>query len=111
MKPNARKVRRIGTGIVCGFAGGTADAITLLERLELKLEEHPGQVGRGVMEEGRARTRADTAQLLRSCVELAKLCVDWEEGGEPRTRKRRPLTRPVPAGGARRSIYGAWRPP
>jgi ATP-dependent HslUV protease subunit HslV len=56
IKGNARKVRRIGGGsILVGFAGATADAFTLLERLEGKLEKHPGQ-------------------LMRACVELAK---DW----------------------------------
>ncbi|MCB1884930.1 MAG: ATP-dependent protease subunit HslV [Geminicoccaceae bacterium] len=56
IKANARKVRRIGGGkILAGFAGSTADAFTLLERLEAKLERHPGQ-------------------LMRACVELAK---DW----------------------------------
>jgi len=57
MKSNARKVRRIGkdNNIIVGFAGATADAFTLLERLEAKLEAHPGQ-------------------LMRACVELAK---DW----------------------------------
>ncbi|MDX6751006.1 ATP-dependent protease subunit HslV [Geminicoccaceae bacterium 1502E] len=56
MKANARKVRRLGGGaILAGFAGSTADAFTLLERLEAKLERHPGQ-------------------LTRACVELAK---DW----------------------------------
>ncbi|MEK0084291.1 ATP-dependent protease subunit HslV [Benzoatithermus flavus] len=56
IKSNARKVRRLGGGsILAGFAGSTADAFTLLERLEAKLERHPGQ-------------------LTRACVELAK---DW----------------------------------
>jgi ATP-dependent HslUV protease, peptidase subunit HslV len=56
MKPNARKVRRIGDGeVIAGFAGATADAFTLFERLERKLEQHRGQ-------------------LLRAAVELAK---DW----------------------------------
>ena len=57
MKSNARKVRRLGKDgtIVAGFAGATADAFTLFERLESKLEAHPGQ-------------------LTRACVELAK---DW----------------------------------
>jgi ATP-dependent HslUV protease, peptidase subunit HslV len=56
IKSNARKVRRLGNGaILAGFAGSTADAFTLLERLEAKLERHPGQ-------------------LTRACVELAK---DW----------------------------------
>lgn len=56
LKPTARKVRRVGNGdIVAGFAGSTADAFTLLERLEAKLERHPGQ-------------------LMRAAVELAK---DW----------------------------------
>ncbi|WP_312489434.1 ATP-dependent protease subunit HslV [Sphingomonas sp.] len=56
MKPNARKVRRLGDGsVIGGFAGATADAFTLFERLEAKLERHNGQ-------------------LLRAAVELAK---DW----------------------------------
>lgn len=57
MKGNARKVRRIGKGgtVVAGFAGATADAFTLLDRLETKLEQYPDQ-------------------LMRACVELAK---DW----------------------------------
>ncbi|HEX3349771.1 MAG TPA: ATP-dependent protease subunit HslV [Acetobacteraceae bacterium] len=57
VKGNARKVRRIGAGnaVLAGFAGATADAFTLLERLEAKLERYPGQ-------------------LERACVELAK---DW----------------------------------
>ena len=53
VKGNAKKVRRIGDNILVGFAGSTADALTLLERLEKKLEEYPGQ-------------------LTRACVELAK---------------------------------------
>ena len=57
VKGNARKVRRIGPAgsVLAGFAGATADAFTLLERLEAKLERFPGQ-------------------LERACVELAK---DW----------------------------------
>ncbi len=61
MKGNARKVRRIGSSktggkeVIAGFAGATADAFTLLERLETKLEQYPGQ-------------------LMRASVELAK---DW----------------------------------
>ena len=56
VKGNARKVRRIGKGeVIGGFAGATADAFTLFERLESKLEQYPGQ-------------------LLRAAVELAK---DW----------------------------------
>lgn len=58
IKGNARKVRRLKPGghdVICGFAGATADAFTLLERLETKLEAAPGQ-------------------LMRGCVELAK---DW----------------------------------
>ena len=56
MKGNAKKVRRLAGGrVVAGFAGATADAFALFERLEAKLEQHP-------------------AQLPRACVELAK---DW----------------------------------
>ncbi len=56
MKPNAKKVRRLHDGsVISGFAGATADAFTLFERLEKKLEQHRGQ-------------------LMRAAVELAK---DW----------------------------------
>jgi ATP-dependent HslUV protease subunit HslV len=56
IKGNAKKVRRVGKGnIIAGFAGATADAFTLFERLETKLERFPDQ-------------------LKRACVELAK---DW----------------------------------
>lgn len=56
IKANARKVRRLGKGdVIGGFAGATADAFTLFERLEAKLEQYPGQ-------------------LMRAAVELAK---DW----------------------------------
>jgi ATP-dependent HslUV protease, peptidase subunit HslV len=47
MKSNAKKVRRLGQGnVIAGFAGATADAFTLFERLEAKLEQHPGQLTR-----------------------------------------------------------------
>ena len=56
IKGNARKVRPLGTGqVIGGFAGATADAMTLFERLEAKLEQYP-------------------SQLTRACVEMAK---DW----------------------------------
>ncbi len=56
LKSNARKVRTLADGsVIVGFAGATADAFTLCERLEGKLEQHTGQ-------------------LMRACVELAK---DW----------------------------------
>jgi ATP-dependent HslUV protease subunit HslV len=56
VKSNARKLRRLGGGsVIAGFAGATADAFALFERLEAKLEQHAGQ-------------------LPRACVELAK---DW----------------------------------
>ena len=57
VKANAKKVRRLGKGgdVIAGFAGATADAFALFERLEAKLEQHPGN-------------------LARACVELAK---DW----------------------------------
>ena len=51
LKPSARKVRRLADGkIVTGFAGSTADALTLLERLEAKLDSHPGQLTRAAVE-------------------------------------------------------------
>lgn len=43
VKPNVKKTRRIGENVVGGFAGATADAFTLFERLESKIEEHPGK--------------------------------------------------------------------
>lgn len=51
IKANARKVRRLGKGdILAGFAGATADAFTLFERLEAKLEQHPGNLTRAAVE-------------------------------------------------------------
>ena len=51
MKANARKVRRLGDGsVIGGFAGATADAFTLFERLEAKLERFPGQLTRAAVE-------------------------------------------------------------
>ncbi|WP_412564846.1 ATP-dependent protease subunit HslV [Thalassobius sp. MITS945101] len=53
IKGSARKVRRLSPGghdVVCGFAGSTADAFTLLERLEAKLEATPGQLARASVE-------------------------------------------------------------
>ncbi|MGL4397766.1 MAG: ATP-dependent protease subunit HslV [Hyphomicrobium sp.] len=51
IKSNARKVRRLGRGdVIAGFAGATADAFTLFERLEAKLEQYPGQLTRAAVE-------------------------------------------------------------
>lgn len=52
MKGNSRKVRRMGKdgAVIAGFAGATADAFTLLERLEAKLEQYPGQLTRAAVE-------------------------------------------------------------
>jgi ATP-dependent HslUV protease subunit HslV len=51
VKANARKVRRLGKGeVIAGFAGATADAFTLFERLEAKLEQYPGQLTRAAVE-------------------------------------------------------------
>ncbi|MEO1695493.1 MAG: ATP-dependent protease subunit HslV [Pseudomonadota bacterium] len=51
MKANARKVRHLGKGdVIAGFAGATADAFTLFERLEAKLEQYPGQLTRAAVE-------------------------------------------------------------
>ena len=53
MKANARKVRRLGKGdVIAGFAGATADAFALFERLEAKLEQHPGNLARACVELG-----------------------------------------------------------
>jgi ATP-dependent HslUV protease subunit HslV len=51
VKGNAKKVRRLGKGdVIAGFAGATADAFTLFERLESKLEQYPGQLTRAAVE-------------------------------------------------------------
>ena len=51
IKANAQKVRRLSDGkVIAGFAGATADALTLFERLEGKLEKHPGQLTRAAVE-------------------------------------------------------------
>jgi len=54
MKGNAKKVRRLAKGeVVAGFAGSTADALTLFERLESKIEQYPGQLPRACVELGK----------------------------------------------------------
>jgi ATP-dependent HslUV protease, peptidase subunit HslV len=54
MKSNARKVRRLGkSDVIAGFAGATADAFALFERLEAKLELHPGNLARACVELGK----------------------------------------------------------
>lgn len=53
VKPNVRKTRRIGEHVIGGFAGATADALTLFERLESKLEEHSWQLTRAAIELGK----------------------------------------------------------
>src|SRR5580704_17779251 len=51
VKADAKKVRRLGKGdVIAGFAGATADAFTLFERLESKLEQYPGQLTRAAVE-------------------------------------------------------------
>jgi len=51
VKSNAKKLRRLGNGsVIGGFAGATADALTLFERLEAKLEHYPGQLSRAAVE-------------------------------------------------------------
>jgi ATP-dependent HslUV protease, peptidase subunit HslV len=50
VKANAKKVRRLGGAVIGGFAGATADAFTLFERLESKLEQYPGQLTRAAVE-------------------------------------------------------------
>lgn len=50
IKPNVRKVRRLGENVIGGFAGATADAFTLFEELEKRLEAHPGQLTRAAVE-------------------------------------------------------------
>ncbi|MGQ0457966.1 MAG: ATP-dependent protease subunit HslV [Hyphomicrobium sp.] len=51
IKANAKKVRQLGKGdVIGGFAGATADAFTLFERLEAKLEQYPGQLQRAAVE-------------------------------------------------------------
>jgi ATP-dependent HslUV protease subunit HslV len=51
MKNNARKVRRMADGkVLCGFAGSTADALTLFDRFEVKLKEYPSDLARAAVE-------------------------------------------------------------
>ena len=60
VKANARKVRRLGKGdVIGGFAGATADAFTLFERLEGKLDQYPGQLMRGRLERERGGVQAN----------------------------------------------------
>lgn len=54
IKPNVRKVRRLGESVIAGFAGATADAFTLFDRLEQRLEEFPGQLSRAAVDLAKA---------------------------------------------------------
>jgi ATP-dependent HslUV protease, peptidase subunit HslV len=66
MKPNARKVRRIGDGsVIAGFAGATADAFTLFERLEKKLEQYSGQLMRAAWNWPRTGAPTNTCAIWK----------------------------------------------
>ena len=83
IKGRANKVRRLSSGsVIAGFAGATADAFTLFERLEAKLEQHP-------------------QQLTRACVELAK---DWRTD-----RYLRRLEAMMAVADARSLPYSVWQ--
>ena len=89
MKGTARKVRRLSPGgrdVVVGFAGSTADAFTLFERLEAKLEQYPGQLQRAALgravEPGEAARRHQPREGSRTAQGLARAA---RAGGLSRT--------------------------
>src|SRR6266702_2242474 len=72
IKSNAKKVRKLGKGdVIGGFAGATADAFTLFERLEAKLEQYPGQLTRAAVEPDK-----DAETIVRRSLDIAAdICV------------------------------------
>jgi ATP-dependent HslUV protease subunit HslV len=85
IKANAKKVRKIGKGdVIGGFAGATADAFTLFERLESKLEQYPGQLTRAAVELAKdwrtaralVETDKDAETIVRRALDIAAdICV------------------------------------
>src|SRR5512143_1721779 len=83
VKSNAKKVRRLGKGdVIGGFAGATADAFTLFERLEGKLEQYPGQLTRAAVElakdwrTDRYLRPLDAEAVVRKSLDIAaEICV------------------------------------
>ena len=85
IKANAKKVRKIGKGdVIGGFAGATADAFTLFERLESKLEQYPGQLTRAAVELAKDwRTdrylRRLEAMMIVADAEVLLVLTEWDE--------------------------------
>ena len=99
MKPNARKVRPLGAhGVIAGFAGATADAFTLFERLDAKLERHSGQLMRAAVELAKDWR---TDKFLRN-LEAMLIVADKGDDADRHRQRRRAGTR----GGDRRDRLG-----
>ena len=81
VKGNARKVRNLGNGVLAGFAGSTADAFTLLERLERKLEEHPGQLQRACVDLAKAWRTDKYLRRLEALLLVADKSITYELTG------------------------------
>jgi ATP-dependent HslUV protease subunit HslV len=77
IKSNAKKVRKLGKGdVIGGFAGATADAFTLFERLESKLEQYPGQLTRAAVELAKDWRTEDAETIVRRSLDIAAdICV------------------------------------
>ena len=72
MKHNALKLRKISNGkVLCGFAGGTADAFALMERFEDKLEQYRGNVNRAAVELARNGAPINSFAGWKQCLQLS----------------------------------------
>ena len=81
MKHTAKKVRRLAGGkVIGGFAGSTADAFTLFERLEAKLEQYPDQLMRAAVELAKDWTSKAMSTLMLRRVERGSMSVTRGEG-------------------------------
>ncbi|PNH03594.1 ATP-dependent protease subunit HslV [Tetrabaena socialis] len=113
VKPNVRKVRRIGETVVVGFAGSAADGMSLLERLELKLEQHPAVGSGGNFALAAARALIDVPGMdaltiaKKSMRIAADMCIYTNDTFTIETIK---LDRPATPAGAAEASTGASYP-
>lgn len=84
LKHNGRKIRRLGAGALGGFAGSTADGLTLFERLETKLEQHPQQLRRAAVELAKAWRQDRVLRHLQATMIVADgaTCLEVSGSGE-----------------------------
>lgn len=84
LKHSGRKLRRLAGGVIGGFAGSTADGLTLFERLEQKIEAHPGQLRRAAVELAKAWRQDRVLRHLQATMVVAdsETCLEVSGSGD-----------------------------